>query len=103
MNRDEKKAAIEWLESTADSILKDMGNSYKYHTRNLADTDGNLSYHGKLVEMIFYRMFMGILEAVDDEEKDDQMNDLIAKMRHYRPYARSNQEMLELFQEKKAQ
>lgn len=103
MEESEAREMAKWLDDTSREILRDMGFSYRYHTNNIADTDANLVYHGKLVENIFYKMFMSILEATADEDKDAQMGDMIYKLKRYRLKVRNEDEMLEAIQEEKAQ
>ena len=103
MNSEERRLRAEWLDVTSEQILKEMGVIYKYYTRHLTDTDANLIYHGLLVETIFYKMYMSILEAVSDDAKDEQMKELIENMKHFRSKVRSEEEMWGLIHEKKAQ
>jgi len=103
MQPEDRKLKEEWLDVTSDKILQEMGVIYKAHTRYLADTDTNLIYHGLLVETIFYKFFVSMIESVSDEGKDAQMEDIIANMRHFRTKVRNEEEMWKAIQEQKAQ
>lgn len=99
MEKPDAKQIVEWSQHVSNEVLRELGGIYKRYTDSIPDTDYNMVYHSILIEMVFYKLFVKMLETTPDEDKDTHMEELIANMRKHRRMARSETAIWDLLQE----